>query len=180
MQLTLPPSFFDPQLCGLLPSLTWYVSMKLTGILKSEYLLLTWETFAQFINRSWHFLLTDSVVFLLLRSCPQSLPWQAASKKVHHYVRDRLYIITTTLLCQTHKTFHIHVNNNNFLPVQIKYWKINKINTACLMNAGGCLLTYEPMQWASAQICLNCQHFLILNLKLDGIFTIPRMAEDAS
>ena len=78
---------------------------------------LTWKTFAQFFNGSWHFLLTDALIFLSFCCCFQSLPGKRASKKVHEYITQWLHIITTALFWNTaiHKYWHCFLTKTWYL-----------------------------------------------------------------
>lgn len=56
------------------------------------------EAATEDLSRSRHFLLHDTIIFLLLRSSLEPLPRKRATTEVEHNIAQRLHIVTTRLL----------------------------------------------------------------------------------
>ena len=62
-------------------------------------------TLAKFLNGRCLLLLTNLLVFLLVRCRFETLPWQTSTKEIHKNVTKRLEIITSRLFCECIKGY---------------------------------------------------------------------------
>lgn len=58
------------------------------------------EATAEDLSGSGHLFLHNAVVFLLLGSSLESLPWKRATAEVEHDISQRLHVVAARLLCK--------------------------------------------------------------------------------